>query len=80
MAGDDVITPPDRVSTLNMIVLLGANPVMIDVDKDTLMVTPDAVDAAITPRTKAIIRCITPVRRVILMLSARWGTSRYSGD
>ncbi|ASQ20117.1 UDP-4-amino-4-deoxy-L-arabinose--oxoglutarate aminotransferase [Enterobacter cloacae] len=54
--GDDVITPSlTWVSTLNMIVLLGANPVMIDVDKDTLMVTPDAVDAAITPRTKAII-------------------------
>lgn len=54
--GDDVITPSlTWVSTLNMIVLLGANPVMIDVEKDTLMVTPDAVDAAITPRTKAII-------------------------
>jgi UDP-4-amino-4-deoxy-L-arabinose-oxoglutarate aminotransferase len=38
-----------------MIVLLGATPVMIDVDKDTLMVTPEAVEAAITPRTKAII-------------------------
>jgi UDP-4-amino-4-deoxy-L-arabinose-oxoglutarate aminotransferase len=38
-----------------MIVLLGATPVMIDVDNDTLMVTPDAVEAAITSRTKAII-------------------------
>ncbi len=38
-----------------MIVLLGATPVMIDVDKDTLMVTPEAIDAAITPRTRAII-------------------------
>jgi UDP-4-amino-4-deoxy-L-arabinose-oxoglutarate aminotransferase len=36
-----------------MIVLLGATPVMIDVDKDTLMVTPEAVEAP--PRTKAII-------------------------
>ena len=38
-----------------MIVLLGATPVMIDVDNETLMVTPEAVEAAITPRTKAII-------------------------
>ncbi|WP_227317559.1 UDP-4-amino-4-deoxy-L-arabinose aminotransferase [Cedecea davisae] len=55
-AGDEVITPSlTWVSTLNMIVLLGAEPVMIDVDKDTLMVTPEAIEAAITPRTKAII-------------------------
>lgn len=55
-AGDEVITPSlTWVSTLNMIVLLGAAPVMIDVDRDTLMVTPHAVEAAITPRTKAII-------------------------
>lgn len=55
-AGDEVITPSMTwVSTLNMIVLLGATPVMIDVDRDTLMVTPEAVEAAITPRTKAII-------------------------
>ncbi|MEN0613634.1 UDP-4-amino-4-deoxy-L-arabinose aminotransferase [Klebsiella indica] len=55
-AGDEVITPSQTwVSTLNMICLLGATPVMIDVDPDTLMITPEAVAAAITPRTKAII-------------------------
>ncbi|MBP2154633.1 MULTISPECIES: UDP-4-amino-4-deoxy-L-arabinose aminotransferase [Erwinia] len=54
--GDEVITPSlTWVSTLNMIVLLGATPVMIDVDRDTLMVTPALIEAAITPRTKAII-------------------------
>jgi UDP-4-amino-4-deoxy-L-arabinose-oxoglutarate aminotransferase len=54
--GDEVITPSQTwVSTLNMIELLGAMPVMIDVDHDTLMVTPEAIAAAITPRTKAII-------------------------
>lgn len=54
--GDEVITPSlTWVSTLNMIVLLGATPVMIDVDRDTLMVTPERIEAAITPRTKAII-------------------------
>lgn len=54
--GDEVITPSlTWVSTLNMIVLLGATPVMIDVDRDTLMVTPALIEAAITPRTKAIV-------------------------
>ncbi|HED2409618.1 TPA: aminotransferase class I/II-fold pyridoxal phosphate-dependent enzyme, partial [Klebsiella michiganensis] len=53
-AGDEVITPSQTwVSTLNMICLLGATPVMIDVDPDNLMITPEAVEAAITPRTKA---------------------------
>ncbi|AUV02141.1 UDP-4-amino-4-deoxy-L-arabinose aminotransferase [Phytobacter ursingii] len=55
-AGDEVITPSMTwVSTLNMIVLLGATPVMIDVDRDTLMVTAQSIEAAITPKTKAII-------------------------
>ncbi|SUG71222.1 UDP-4-amino-4-deoxy-L-arabinose--oxoglutarate aminotransferase [Salmonella enterica subsp. enterica] len=54
--GDEVITPSMTwVSTLNMIVLLGATPVMVDVDRDTLMVTPEHIEAAITPQTKAII-------------------------
>ncbi|RSW43686.1 UDP-4-amino-4-deoxy-L-arabinose aminotransferase [Klebsiella aerogenes] len=54
--GDEVITPSQTwVSTLNMICLLGATPVMIDVDHDNLMITPEAVEAAITSRTKAII-------------------------
>ncbi|MDU3787439.1 MAG: aminotransferase class I/II-fold pyridoxal phosphate-dependent enzyme, partial [Serratia marcescens] len=48
--GDEVITPSQTwVSTLNMIELLGATPVMIDVDRDTLMVSAADVEAAITP-------------------------------
>lgn len=55
-AGDEVITPSMTwVSTLNMVVLLGATPVMIDVDRDTLMVTAQSIEAAITAKTKAII-------------------------
>lgn len=54
--GDEVITPSQTwVSTINMIVLLGAEPVMVDVDRDTLMVNAAAIEAAITPNTKAII-------------------------
>lgn len=54
--GDEVITPSlTWVSTLNIITLLGATPVMVDIDRDTLMVTAEQVEAAITPRTRAII-------------------------
>lgn len=54
--GDEVITPSQTwVSTLNMIELLGAVPVMIDVDRDTLMAGAAEIEAAITPRTKAIV-------------------------
>lgn len=54
--GEEVITPSlTWVSTINIISLLGATPVMIDVDRDTLMVTPAAIEAAITPRTRAIV-------------------------
>ena len=54
--GDEVISPSQTwVSTLNMITLLGAEPVMVDVDRDTLMVNAQTVEAAITPRTKAIV-------------------------
>ncbi|MBD2795062.1 UDP-4-amino-4-deoxy-L-arabinose aminotransferase [Xenorhabdus sp. 18] len=54
--GDEVITPSQTwVSTLNMICLLGAEPVMVDVDRDTLMVSAETIKQAITPKTKAII-------------------------
>jgi len=54
--GDEVITPSlTWVSTANLIVLGGAKPVFVDVDRDTLMVSPGAIEAAITPRTKAVI-------------------------
>ena len=54
--GDEVITPSQTwVSTANMISLLGATPVFVDVDRDTLMTDATRIEAAITPRTKAII-------------------------
>ena len=49
--GDEVITPSQTwVSTLNMICLLGATPVMIDVDNDNLMITPAATAPELTAR------------------------------
>ena len=54
--GDEVITPSlTWVSTPNLLVLRGAKPVFLDVDKNTLLLQPEAVEAAITSRTKAII-------------------------
>ncbi|MBI1827821.1 MAG: UDP-4-amino-4-deoxy-L-arabinose aminotransferase [Planctomycetes bacterium] len=54
--GDEVITPSlTWVSTINLIVLAGATPVFVDVDRDTLMVSPSAIEAAVTPRTKVVI-------------------------
>jgi len=54
--GDEVITPSlTWVSMVNMIVLAGATPVFAEVDKDTLMVTPETIKAVITPRTKLIV-------------------------
>lgn len=54
--GDEVITPSMTwVSTINLITMLGATPVFIDVDRDNLMVTAEAIEKAITPRTRMII-------------------------
>ncbi|MDP6986894.1 MAG: aminotransferase class I/II-fold pyridoxal phosphate-dependent enzyme [Phycisphaerales bacterium] len=54
--GDEVITPSMTwVSTVNLITMAGATPVFVDVDHDTLMVSPEAVEAAVTDRTRAII-------------------------
>ncbi|MCL2636181.1 MAG: aminotransferase class I/II-fold pyridoxal phosphate-dependent enzyme [Betaproteobacteria bacterium] len=54
--GAEVITPSlTWVSTINLITLLGAKPVYVDVDRDNLMTTAEAIERAITPRTKLII-------------------------
>lgn len=54
--GDEVVTPSlTWVSTINLIELLGARPVFVDVDRDTLLASPAAMEAAITPRTRAIV-------------------------
>lgn len=53
--GDEIITPSMTwVSLPNTALLFGAKVVFVDVDKDTLMMTPEAAEAAITPRTKII--------------------------
>jgi UDP-4-amino-4-deoxy-L-arabinose-oxoglutarate aminotransferase len=54
--GDEVITPSMTwVSTVNLTVLAGATPVFVDVDRDTLLVSPESIKQAITSKTKVII-------------------------
>lgn len=53
--GDEVITTPFTfVATAEVIVLLGATPVFVDVEPDTCNIDPEKIEAAITARTKAI--------------------------
>ena len=54
--GDEVVTTPITwPATANVIVHCGARPVFADVRESDLNVDPDAVAAAVTPRTKAIL-------------------------
>lgn len=54
--GDEVITSTFTfVSTVSVIEHVGARPVLVDVERDTLNLDPEQVAAAITPRTKALI-------------------------
>lgn len=94
--GDEVITPSlTWVSTANMITLIGATPVFVDVDRDTLMVSAEQVAAAITPRTKAIVpvhyagaSCdLTPLRALarehgvaLIEDAAHAAGTRYQGE
>ena len=55
-AGDEVIVPAlTFVATATSVVLVNAVPVMVDVDPLTYNISPEAIEAAITPRTRAII-------------------------
>ena len=54
--GDEVITTPiSWVATANVILEVGATPVFADIDPITRNINLDQLEAAITPRTKAII-------------------------
>ncbi|MBV6492218.1 MAG: UDP-2-acetamido-2-deoxy-3-oxo-D-glucuronate aminotransferase [Turneriella sp.] len=54
-AGDEVITSPFTfIATGEMIALIGAKPVFVDIDEKTYNIDPKKIEAAITPKTKAI--------------------------
>jgi len=53
--GDEVITTPMTfAATANAIIHTGAKPVFADVDRNTMLITPEKIEAAITPRSRAI--------------------------
>jgi dTDP-4-amino-4,6-dideoxygalactose transaminase len=53
--GDEVLVPANTfIATAEAVVNVGATPVWVDVDPDTLLITADAIDAAVTPRTAAV--------------------------
>lgn len=54
--GEEVITTPlTFVCTLNTIVQAGGKPVLVDIDEATFNIDPKKIEAAITPRTRAIV-------------------------
>jgi perosamine synthetase len=54
--GDEVITSPFTfIASANSIIYAGARPVFVDIDPETFNIDPALIEAAITPRTKAIL-------------------------
>jgi len=53
--GDEVITVPFTfIASANSVVYVGAKPVFVDIDPVSFNIDPEQIEAAITPRTKAI--------------------------
>ena len=94
--GDEVITPSMTWgSTINLLTLLGLKPVFADIDRRTLMVTPESIKKVLTDKTRAIIpvhfaggpvdldpiREIAAERDIILIEDAAHGLgTRYKGE
>jgi len=54
-AEEEVIVPAMTfAATANAVVHAGGRPVLADVDRDTMCLTPEAIEAALTPRTRAV--------------------------
>jgi len=94
--GDEVITPSMTWgSTINLLMILGLKPVFADIDRKTLMVTPESIKKVLTDKTRAIIpvhfggapfdldpiRALAAERDIILVEDAAHGLgARYKGD
>lgn len=55
LKGEIITTPFSYVATTSSIVWEGCQPVFVDIDPKTLCIDPDLIEAAITPRTSAIV-------------------------
>lgn len=54
--GDEVVTTPlTFAATANAVIHCGARPVFADVDRHTMNIAPEAIERALTPRTRALI-------------------------
>jgi dTDP-4-amino-4,6-dideoxygalactose transaminase len=54
--GDEVITTPMTfAATVNSIVHVGAKPVLVDIDRATMNIDPEGIEAKITDKTKAVL-------------------------
>lgn len=55
-AGDEVISTPNTFcASINVIEHVGARPVLVDIEADTMNIDPARIAAAITPKTKALL-------------------------
>lgn len=75
--GDEVILPANTfIATAAAASRIGAVPVLVDVDDEHLLMDPDAVEAAITPRTRAIVPVhlfgqMAPLERILPIADSR---------
>ena len=94
--GDEVITTPMTfAASANCVLYCGGKPVFADIESDTYNISPEAVEAIVTPRTKAIIavdftgqaakydelRDISKRHGLVLIVDAAHATgTRYNGE
>lgn len=54
--GDEVIVPDYTYpATADVVAIVGADLVLVDIDRETMLIDYDALEAAVTPRTRAVI-------------------------
>ncbi|MGD2108614.1 MAG: DegT/DnrJ/EryC1/StrS family aminotransferase [Phycisphaerae bacterium] len=53
---DEVVTTPfSFIASANCVLMVGAKPVFVDIDRETWNIDPDLLEAAVTPKTRALI-------------------------